>query len=114
MSIYINGYTRKKVLNAIKKKTLLKPCKNMGTCFYRGSDGNKCLIGVFIPDDKYTVRMEYCTKTVIETYMLERFMPMNTDRMYKLQRFHDSYLNNDKYYLKDIENKLVEMEKRDE
>ncbi len=79
-----------------------------GTCKYR-SDGNKCAIGVLIPDEVYTTLIEYRTiedlnnyiKTNTEyakqiskfsTWFIDNLQPMIKE-LIELQRCHDSFID---------------------
>lgn len=115
MSIYINGFTRDKVMQVIRKENLGKKSSHDYTCSYRNPDGNKCLVGCFIPDDKYDELME--SKTVdldfLEKYNLKVNMPLRTNIMERLQKFHDrgkfKGLTSVEFFKK-IEDKLIAME----
>lgn len=116
-SIYINGFTRTKVMEVIKSKGLAERCGGegmTGSCFYRNKIGNMCLIGRFIPDSEYTSEMEFKTiYTVLDTYSsLHKHMPLDSFQLSQLQSFHDHgelTETGDDFY-KAIENRLIEME----
>jgi hypothetical protein len=86
----INQWTKEKIINHIEKNFVGKSYENEETCLYRSDDGRKCALGLFIPDKRYSSKMEHqCARTVITDYKLERFMPLETDAMRQLQMVHD-------------------------
>jgi hypothetical protein len=58
---------------------------------YRASDGNKCAIGCFIPDDIYHPEMEnQGLYTLLNKWSgLSFYMPLYADGLDGLQRVHD-------------------------
>lgn len=62
-----------------------------GQCKYRASNGDKCAVGVLIPDDRYRLDMEGMTLGVIK-FELECAVPaFRVDKNFlgALQRVHD-------------------------
>ena len=62
-------------------------------CMYRGSGGNKCVVGYFIPDEKYSKEMEgrnVCCEPV-ERALGE--LSVYNDLLSDLQSIHDNILN---------------------
>jgi hypothetical protein len=87
-----------------------------GSCFYRTHEEkpNMCLVGCFIPDNKYDERMEDRDATdIIQRFFLQDDMPMNIKLMDKLQEFHDAELDkvSGRDFFDAIEQKLIDMEK---
>jgi hypothetical protein len=79
-------------------------------CAYRANDGNCCLVGAFIPDDKYKTSMERKSAyQVITGYDLDEYMPFDSTTMHRIQLFHDARisksLEGEEFY-KTIENFL--------
>jgi hypothetical protein len=94
----INGWTKAKMIERIKQKNDGRgPCqqwKNLpkaGNCRYRRSDGNCCLVGVFIPDDEYSAQMEGMgVVTLLKEFpLLNKHMPLDSQGMNVLQGKHD-------------------------
>jgi hypothetical protein len=113
MSVYNNGWTREKVMEQIKKRNIGEQAYESGECLYRTSNGNCCLVGCFIPDDKYRESMESTSAfTVITENNLEKYMPLSPRAMEALQQFHDdlSYLHGNKFF-DAIEEELLDIEK---
>lgn len=80
-----------KVLEHLRKQGGLS-LNEHGKCCYRGNHGNKCAIGVLIPDELYKSRMEYKTPS-----------GLIKDEIIKLP----SYFYKDKeYFLDKIQSKL--------
>lgn len=96
MKIYKKGWNLDKVMEVIRKENIGKRSvvgkDSWNTeCMYRTDDGNKCLVGCFIPDDKYDPDMEYTNFTgIIGYHGIEKSMPMIDNEMIDLQRFHDN------------------------
>ena len=107
--MYENGYDLKKTMEQIRKNNKgYVSQENGGNCQYRSDDGNACLVGCFIPDDKYQDIMEETEAlTVIEDYDLANFMPMNVFVMNELQELHDNELE----YIRGSENFYTTIEK---
>lgn len=94
----INGWTKKKMLNHIKKnfagKSLLK-VRSLEhpevDCAYRGADGAKCAIGMFIPDILYRAEMEGKGAHVLcgMEPKLKSKLPLEPYALTYLQEVHD-------------------------
>jgi hypothetical protein len=88
----INGWTKQGIIdhirNNFKGKSVSGPDK---VCCYRGDNGAKCAVGMFIPDDKYSKSME---NTVVSSLLklhptLASSMPLKLLGMSTLQGIHD-------------------------
>ena len=115
--MYINGFTRESVMEQIRARNLGYP-SNCGDedgtqCLYRAPNGNQCLVGCFIPDNLY--KQEFEGKPVKAIYdKMPEVMPLPKHYLIKFQDFHDKYILRDEtpeMFFKDIENKLIELEK---
>lgn len=61
-------------------------------CMYRNESGEKCVVGMFIPDDQYRSSME-CgdVKDLLSSfYKLKDFMPLRVSALKDLQVIHDT------------------------
>jgi hypothetical protein len=88
----INGWTKEKIISFIKKEFKGKSVMLNGkSCAYRGINGAKCAVGMFIPDSMYDTKMEnLCTSAVVEiNTALEAVFPLNVCNMEELQSIHD-------------------------
>lgn len=86
--------TNKEILTNVYNyaKLMTSPAvDSFGNCVYRSTDGNKCLIGNFIPDDEYQLHLEENGPE----YILENCPSVsaslgnNTDLLAKIQLVHD-------------------------
>lgn len=102
----INGWTKEKMIEHIKKEFKGKSYKiNQMNCMYRGPDGKKCAVGMFIPDDAYNPNMEGKKAIFIEQYCpynINSVMPLYLYQMAQLQIVHDH--SNELNTLKDMLN----------
>lgn len=90
---FINGFTYKSTLAVIAKRNKFKQAWNGATgCRYRMPNNlGMCLIGAFIPDEKYDSLMEGGGLRLFRVYgYLEQLMPLAPDDMVRLQAVHDS------------------------
>lgn len=90
----INGWTKQELMKKIelefKGKSLAH--ETARTCLYRGPEGKKCAVGLFIPDDLYNSAFEnrsYFALTNKNPELL-KFMPLNAESMDALQFVHDT------------------------
>lgn len=101
----INGWTKKSMIAHIKKnfkgKSFIQTpdgySPNDITCLYRGPNGKKCAVGMFIPNKLYSKTIEGGAFSDIEPKRLSKisqYMPL--EDMDELQRVHD----NRNYYKK--------------
>ena len=114
--MYINGYNRQKVMEQIRKNNQGYQAYSNGECMYRTHEEeyNCCLVGCFIPDDKYDENMEARdAEDVINTFNLHDVIPMDIRSMNGLQAFHDECLDevSGNNFFDSIENYLIRMEK---
>lgn len=94
----INGWTKETMINHIKKEFKGKSvsyidCGNDELCLYRGPEGKKCAIGMFIPDNLYAERMEEdgLISKIIRTYPKVKYvLPLDLDGLLLLQEVHDN------------------------
>ena len=91
-----NGWTKEKMKAHVKLEFKGKSEDGYGNCMYRNSNGKKCAVGMFIPDNKYHVAMDNnaCNGgtnaiAVINQYNLDDLMPLIKDAMNELQAVHD-------------------------
>lgn len=90
MSIYINGFDRESTMKQIKARNLGYKAGEGDDCLYRSGDGNCCLVGCFIPDEKYCDSIEsHDARHAIIHLKLEKHMPLSNDLMDRLQMLHD-------------------------
>lgn len=113
--MYINGYNRQKVMDVIKKNSQGYQAYASGECMYRTHEDepNSCLVGCFIPDDKYDENMEGRDAVdVRQRFFLDEFMPMGDGALIQLQNFHDEELDilSGQEFFDAIEEKLVDLE----
>lgn len=100
----INGWTkqsmREHVVANFKGKSL-RPATALGPtlCMYRGPEGKKCAMGIFIPDELYHPNMEGAAAfSLLESQgtqynsELEKVMPLDAGGMMQLQSQHDQNL----------------------
>lgn len=91
----MNGWTKEKMIEQIKNEMLdhvsANPnVSNRMVCAYRADDGNKCAIGVFIPNEVYNSSMEGRTPLSPEFWhVLAMYMPLNAHGMWQMQQIHD-------------------------
>lgn len=107
-------------MEQIKKYNHGYPARKMSSCYYRASDGNRCLVGCFIPDDKYNESMEdNSADDIISEYELDSIMPLGASDMEDLQVFHDGlydedYEDDENKFYELVEKQLIEMERINE
>jgi hypothetical protein len=90
----LNGWTKKQIILAIKtgnKGTVSLKYQDFQSqaqgCAYRGFDGNKCIVGCFIPDSLYDPSME--GTTIEQLSILHDCMPLPIKALEELQYMHD-------------------------
>lgn len=88
----INGWSKLDLINKIETDFKGKSVAENGrSCLYRGLDGKKCAVGLFIPDELYNPAFEnrsffWITMNAPD---LLNFMPMDAESMNALQWAHD-------------------------
>jgi hypothetical protein len=94
----MNGWTKQSMIDAIMKgnngtKSLSPDDPNL--CAYRGSNANKCAVGCFIPDDKYSDKMEgLLVGMVVQRHPhLADCFPIALQGLREMQRYHDGAMN---------------------
>lgn len=87
----INGWTKKTMIKHIKDNFKGKSIYSVW-CAYRGSEGTKCAVGMFIPDEIYSYTMEQLTYSDLLDGFPEvsSFVPL--EDMRGLQDAHDNSL----------------------
>lgn len=90
----INGWTKQKMIDYIEANFKGKSINSNGkTCLYRGPEGRKCAIGLFIPDEKYFESMDtedLRASDLIKLYPdLHDSMPLAGSALNQLQNAHD-------------------------
>lgn len=88
----INGWTKAKMIAAIQTKMMDHPSiSGLGGCTYLAADGNKCAVGVFIPDGHVAQEATcYMSTLLLEHPTLEGYMPLQLEALCQLQSVHDS------------------------
>ena len=87
----INGWTKQKILDVIRARPFEdRAMDNDGNCVYLAPDGNKCAVGLFIPDGHdgltYKGSIYELLKACPDLYT---YMPLNVGGMDTLQLTHD-------------------------
>lgn len=93
----INGWTKDKMKAHIKLEFKGKSEDAKGNCLYRGPNGKKCAVGIFIPDDRYHPSMDSNSNNggvsislLMRKFDLSDIMPLGELYLYDLQRTHDN------------------------
>jgi len=88
---WLNGWTREKFLKQIELMNGFELCTNGPNCYYRHPEtGKACFVGVFIPDDKYSIAFE--GKSFEIGLFNEIDFPLEPQFMGDLQEIHDTFL----------------------
>ncbi len=98
----INGWTKESIIDHIiynfKGKSVvvhssaIYPDTGVESCKYRGPNGKKCAVGMFIPDELYHPNIEgSCIRStkLININLLKSNFPLHIDAMEDLQEIHD-------------------------
>ena len=68
-----------------------------GTCCYQTSNGNRCAVGAFIPDDHRSLAHKSGARSLLQNYPdLATNMPLDLDGLIELQHTHDVAANPDR------------------
>ena len=94
-----NGWTKDDMIaHVLCEYTGISMSEDLYQCNYRGRDGRKCAVGIFIPNDKYTTVMEVNSHNtnngadfVIDKYNLTDDMPLDKAAMKLFQSVHDDF-----------------------
>lgn len=92
----INGWTRAKILRVLKNRKFdeASRCESSGACVYRAENGNRCAIGMFIPNNHKGLGFEGLASELLETFpSLAKRMPLSVKALDKFQESHDSPMN---------------------
>lgn len=93
----INGFTKAKIIETIQTRMLdhrsiVKDKSGHFLCAYRAGDGNRCAIGVFIPDGHNGEMHNGRVDNLLTKYPdLRQNMPLEDDALDRLQLIHDKY-----------------------
>jgi len=89
----INGWTKQRILGHIKREFKGKSETSDGeSCLYRGPNGTKCAVGMFIPDELYDPRMDELSfiDHVVKFFpKIKSVLPLDLKALCKLQDIHD-------------------------
>jgi hypothetical protein len=89
----VNGWSKQTMVSHIQKEfkgySIIIEKDNHPTCAYRGPEGKKCAVGLFIPDNKYKPEMDdgMSLKAVFNECLAT--MPLNYEGLALLQTVHD-------------------------
>jgi len=89
----INDWTKQRMLEHVKREFKGKSIHQNG-CAYRGLNGAKCAVGMFIPDELYDPMMDYGSQNNVDYLLskyteLEKIMPLEYSGLSLLQKAHD-------------------------
>lgn len=113
----INGFTKESMIAVLKKQFKGQALEGDGNCRFLTSEGKKCAVGCFIPDDKYNDCIEGLgvdastivdknTPTGVKARFFRenytKFMPLNYSGMGAFQAYHDCKLT----YVEHVEAQL--------
>ena len=91
---YLNGWTDSTIKKTINKNFTGRAFNEHGVCKYLTKDGKKCAVGIFIPDGHEAQMMEGIVKDLLHKYKdLLDILPLNSNSLLLLQRYHDLNLN---------------------
>ena len=86
-----NGWTKQSIIDHIKTNFKGKSINKSGQCMYRCDDGKKCAVGLFIPDDLYTYKIEGSDVFgVSHKLRSDTWNPLSLVALEGLQTVHDS------------------------
>lgn len=87
----INGWTKETILKVIKNRKFEGRALIEGCCCYLDEQGNKCAVGLFIPDGHPAAKEhQMLARSLLNKYKdLENIMPISIDYINLFQRSHD-------------------------
>lgn len=89
----INGWTKERMLEVVRARRFDDRSMNHSrtACVYLNDEGNKCAIGLFIPDGHPGQQLNDCATVLFRQFPdLKHLMPLPVRYMDTLQRVHDS------------------------
>jgi len=89
----INGWTKDKILEVYKNRKFENEAwdDNLQNCAYETADGNRCAVGIFIPDGHPGLKLRDGVEILLEKYSeLMNVMPLELTALRSLQNLHDS------------------------
>ncbi len=92
----INGFSKEKIIKVIQMRMLDHQSYHGGYCRYKAPDGNRCAVGVFIPNGHKSESSTLAVDRLLEKYsdLLDK-MPLGKVGMTVLQIVHDQSRNVD-------------------
>ena len=86
MSVFINGWTKEKMIKHIETHFKGKAVeRDTGYCQYLTDDGKKCAVGLFLPKDDHQ-KFKGGVSFLLGAYEnLKQYMPMTLDKLNELQ-----------------------------
>lgn len=85
----INGWTKAKMRAVIEARPLTASAlDSSGRCVYLAPDGNKCAVGMFLPEGHPGVKTRLSAQGLLNNYK-EGLFPLNGSGMDALQLSHD-------------------------
>ena len=96
-----NGWTKARILEVIRVRPFEEAATvpdlgagGLDKCAYRAPNGNKCGVGLFIPDVHEGQKLKGAVDTLLFLYPdLKPHMPLETSALRMLQNVHDSFAN---------------------
>lgn len=87
----INGWTKAKMLEVVEARPSKLPAFQNGQCVYLTGDGNKCGVGLFIPDGHEGQKHHGYVSSLLESHPdLSKIMPLEYTGLKEFQNCHDS------------------------
>ena len=85
-----DGWTKQKLIEHVKANFKGKSIDN-NMCLYRGPEGKKCVIGLFIPDSETNLLSKIEGEGALTVWhRIDKFVPFKDKYMaYEFQRAHD-------------------------
>ena len=91
---YLNGWIDSTIKKTIDKNFTGRGFNKHGVCEYLTKDGKKCAVGIFIPDGHKAQTMEGSVRDLLHKFKdLLDIMPLNSNSLFLLQKYHDFDLN---------------------